>query len=1345
MIAVLVALACEVTCFYSKRQSLSERNSITEGGSARETPITIIYISERGNDSNPDCGIEAEPCKSVAKGIERLGDNRGDKTLKIKNFAKIDYDFLFNKDFCLTMASVSNGNTRGTLIFDLKDLTENGHFHMINEKILKLERLAFNLIPFKSERPIDSEDEAQAVILSKSVHGDLSIRDCNIKIDKWNDNFVRFSILNVLEGKVSIDGFDMELFSNSYYSNGPILHISEDVTLQKLRGFEFGKVTLSKECALELPSSFTLEGSHTSSVERITAGPALLEAKSEANKRVDITISKCSISSQSLLSEKGGCFYFEMMHSDSELNILDTTFTSGKAAKGGGMMIGAMKGTVKLESVMFFDCEAAADGGGLLINDLTQMTGFECVNVSFERCKAQSGGGVYFSLDEEDFKGDGIFFRDCFFATNEVTILANDVMFSCKGDFEMNKSPFDAACMSSTKKERVVVKKQNNISTIHDDWLKYNSFEVDVDSVNGSDNVECGKEGNKPCKTIKKAIENCLPGRLFHIYSTKNCNDHDTEPITVENLQIKISSRGNREISIMTNLDETKVLPGEGLFNVKHKGKLQLSGANVKIDSTQTSGRDCGLVIGDGENVIIDFNRVNITPTDTKQALNCVLLKIRFGELKLIDVSIRSFISSFALILTDDSKNLLLMYLSVMSTVTTSKTQSIFTVLKGCQSITCECLEFDDCHSTKHGLGGVLYMEIGTSEHDILFDDLSFNNCSCQGEYLNSFRNEESKGGAMYIQVADEMTGLLKLQLNDVIFTECNADKGKLIYISLPAGIKQLDEDMFVFEMEDMFGKGNLMLLEERKGGEVSIIDLMVDEAYRLPYHSSRIFIGGESANSKKSCGRKDEPCDLIRTGKQHRIMNDELKMLIIGRVTVDEPFLCKFSVSLTSASDIFSFSSSLKEPNRGILQIGAQIGSLGEIAVFDMTNNEISLKHVDIEYPDAVEGDAIDLFYGRDYLQIIDVVFRPWYTGLKGENVQGGEGKQLPYKLIVHERYRCEINQLVVYGRNGNLTEEKHLGEGKMSGKNFRNYDDFSDDQQENEQNEDYKPLCMWDSGLISLNGMYEVMIEDSSFVNISEGVIVSISSGLIFNNCSFTDNHPVGENWEKFPSLRHNIHFFGKTDNRNAYIYSLAEGSDGLNGKPFGMLSDTIVKGDAAADMDSSFFIPFIKNTSLIKEENRASKEKQGGEMMEEDDGTFTVVVRGSYLFPCGIAFEAMKESKGQDSNWIECPIFEYVNETEMKVKVPRSLFDEDESSSVICRLSFPAGIDDAEKRYSENKILKPKKNNSKLTSTQLTIIIVSVSTFAITVLITVMAVVYVVRNKKRRHYNTITDLEK
>lgn len=73
---------------------------------------------------------------------------------------------------------------------------------------------------------------------------------------------------------------------------------------------------------------------------------------------------------------------------------------------GGGMMIGGMKGKVVLENVMFRHCVAykEGNGGGFVIKeDLNEMAGFECSNMTFEECSATNG--TPFSLSTEGNQG----------------------------------------------------------------------------------------------------------------------------------------------------------------------------------------------------------------------------------------------------------------------------------------------------------------------------------------------------------------------------------------------------------------------------------------------------------------------------------------------------------------------------------------------------------------------------------------------------------------------------------------------------------------------------------------------------------------------------------------------------------------------------------------------------------------------------------------------------------------------------------------------------------------------------------------------------------------------------
>ncbi|KAH7816934.1 uncharacterized protein MONOS_4946 [Monocercomonoides exilis] len=365
--------------------------------------------------------------------------------------------------------------------------------------------------------------------------------------------------------------------------------------------------------------------------------------------------------------------------------------------------------------------------------------------------------------------------------------------------------------------------------------------------------------------------------------------------------------------------------------------------------------------------------------------------------------------------------------------------------------------------------------------------------------------------------------------------------------------------------------------------------------------------------------------------------------MYIIGRVFVDKPFLIDEFVTLTSASEASSEPSSEweqgsvtaskmfsgAEKNRGILRIGSNMKADREVAVFEMSNYYIIFEHIDIEYPDAVEGDALDIINAEYDLEITDVVFRPWYTCLKGENVKGGEGRALPYKLIVLRKTTETFKQLVIYGRNGNITSSKqhneceNAKEGEEERSVLRLEEPFASRDEMNEAREEENPSCLWDCGLLYLYEAFHISINDSSFVGISDGAIYSTYSRLTLNNCSFENNHPIGKDWEKFHSLRNNIRFQNEQEEKPLFINSLASGSDGLEERPFGMLVEGGVGGHAAQGMDSYFFTPILTNaTMIIKAKGMAEKGK--GQIIESDEGT-QAVIRGSYLFPCKLTVEA------------------------------------------------------------------------------------------------------------------------
>ncbi|KAH7827647.1 uncharacterized protein MONOS_7498 [Monocercomonoides exilis] len=389
-------------------------------------------------------------------------------------------------------------------------------------------------------------------------------------------------------------------------------------------------------------------------------------------------------------------------------------------------------------------------------------------------------------------------------------------------------------------------------------------YEVEVDGENGIDSEECGLSGNIPCKTIKKAVEHCKPEGILQIHTTEDCNRFDIEPIIIDGRHIKLDNGDKSIISIKTALDEKKVKNGDALFCVKGKGFLYIGYADICVDTKRESGRNQGLIVLEGEGSQTKLEKTNISNIETGNELSCVLVECKSGELMFQSIEISHFVSSCALILAEASQKIENFAMTLDSITTKSKTQSVLTIMGGCQSTKFDDCTFTNCWSTEHKLGGAIYLKITNSEHPCIFFRMHFLNCSCgnaseNSDGLNVQVNDESKGGAMFVQVTDEATKTLNLALKDMKFSNCAAEKGEYICFSFPAGREQIDEGQFYFEMEGIYGKKNYILLEDRKDGR--IIDLMADKGNILSYHSVNIFVGGEEASNEKTCGRKEEPC----------------------------------------------------------------------------------------------------------------------------------------------------------------------------------------------------------------------------------------------------------------------------------------------------------------------------------------------------------------------------------------------------------------------------------------------------------------------------------------------------
>ncbi|KAH7829500.1 uncharacterized protein MONOS_3685 [Monocercomonoides exilis] len=914
-----------------------------------------------------------------------------------------------------------------------------------------------------------------------------------------------------------------------------------------------------------------------------------------------------------------------------------------------------------------------------------------------------------------------------------------------------NKRGFGDLDNFSSQKDNEKSFAEGQVKIMYKEMQRNDESEVKVDGENGVDNEECGLSGNAPCKTIKKAVARCKPEGMLQIRTAENCNKFDTEPIVIDGRRIKLDNGDESIIRVTTALDERKVKNGDALFYVKGKGYLYIGYAEICVDTKRESGRNQGLIVVEGEDSQIEMVRLNISNTEAGNGLSCVLIECKSGKMTFQYVEITNFVSSNALILAESSQKIDIFSMKLDTITSNSETQSVVAVMGGCQSAKFDGCTFTNCWSAEHRLGGAIYLEITNSEHACIFFRMHFSNCSCgkaneNADGLNVQVNDESKGGAMFIQAADEATKTLKLTLKEFMFSNCAAEKGEYIYFSFPTGKEQIDEEQFYFEMEGIYGKQNYILLEDRKEGR--IIDLMADKENMLPYHSENIYVGGEKASNEKTCGRKEKPCSQLSGMAKRETWRNRMSLHIIGKVLVNEPFSGCQRTAFSSMAGSLSMPSAKSEENRGTLRIGANLKAGKSIAVLGGENTFFSFNHIDIEYPDAIEGDALNVLYGRNSIRVVDVVFRPWFTGLKGENVLGGEGQLLPYRLIEFERISQEFSQLVIYGRNKNITQRSQRGSDETAN-GLRSFWSVKNEEHLNYGSEENNLLCSWDSGLVFLNGTGSTDINDSTFVDISDGVIFSSLGSLNLYNCSFVNNHPINAGWEKFPSLRHNIQF-NESGHYWIHVESLSPGSDGLDGKPFGMVTEKEPSGTVVENMDSYFFSPVLKNVTLKREEEASEKNELHSK--NEIEKEIEAVVHGLYLFPCGLTFEASKKRKGEEMKWTNCPVSEYVNETEMKVRIPPSLLEVDDYTSVVCRLTYPSGIINGEKKHSINAIMvKQKKSETnenspkKLTKAQLIAIIVSVGAFAVVaVVVVVVTIVCAVRFKKRRQYNAMKETD-
>ncbi|KAH7820052.1 uncharacterized protein MONOS_7573 [Monocercomonoides exilis] len=1259
--------------------------------------VQTIFVSHFGDNSRNDCGTNMAPCQTIEHALTLLNKDIDAKLIRVMDELEIQAGSKWNKEFLLEIGSSSPQGISRTLKVDISSSVQKGISHVVCEMEMQLRCLDFCLTQ-TNQNPTDisggtfentreghalHQQDAPAVILLDSENGNLQLAHCTISTLKHLLEPFEFSFLSAKSGKLSIADLDINDVCKFKAKVSPFI-VSEKVNIVNLDELKVEHFILEKCSVFEHPKSLKLKNTHINYCERKNENVACMDCSSSAEDVVNLEFTNCFF--QYCTSEDsmvGGALSVGMENPNSILEMMGCSFQSCKGLCGAGLYLSIIKGTVTISQTSF-SCEATVGGGGMYVKDANLMKSLTLMEVLFNDCSAENGGGAWIGVGGDEIK-TSCWFQNCLFSGNKVLESGADLFVSEGGTKSIDKTIIDEKTFSTSESKRVCI--QNATSgdiQERDDLLGEGSLTYYLNVDTGKDDPECGLGKETPCFSMSATIK-----RIEVKWQTSVIADGEgmmqvKEPINFDGDKAIVVGRNSKKLNVNVALTKGLVANGDGAINVRNKASVYLSLWDINIDTTIETTKTSPFVVSSDSAWAFSISSSIICPSDAKGILNCALFEIHGGRFELNKIEMHNFSSTRAL-LHGEGETLKIMLNKLNHLETTSATESAFTFCGEWKEILLMSNNYTECTSPNHKKGGAIYIKYSRANAHVQISDERFESCSCtEGDGTG----DGSLGGAVFIEAIDEVVDDLNIYLSQSTFTKCVSDVGKWIFISCPKGVTQLTDDCFEFSLNKLYGKENLMIVEERQNKETvngrkspsnaDRVDLLMPGEHQLIYKSTTLYVGGEGSVDSRDCGRKEKPCQTIECTEDHAIFGKTNSFLVSGMHTLKRSII---------PADYTAFDIGSKSKDAATLVIPQALELYcDDVAVIYCIKQLISLYTLSIEYPLHFEHRPVDIILIEGDCQLISITLKPSEEELEAYSNQFSV-PFLDFKLIVARKGSLIMTNVVVIG----TISEKAASSAIASLDPTLNYH-----QQEygkdgiavnfRKELEDDASVCEWGSCLVSIRtrrGPSVPCIENCVFKNIKEGALLITDSVLEMENNTFENNRPDPSS-KAFPHLRHNIHC-EKGDICRITIKSLNETSDGSTDVPFGFWNkECDVNGEAVKSMTGLFYTPELKEAAIEKPSKAHPANDNQMDILNKywldaksEESKVIINVKGEYLIPCGLRFEiGKKEGKGQ-LQWAEVPISEFLNESFLKVKIEKSFLDAKDAETIEVRLRYPNGL--------------------------------------------------------------------
>ncbi|KAH7816320.1 uncharacterized protein MONOS_8991 [Monocercomonoides exilis] len=1332
--------------------------------------VQTIYVSRFGDDSRNDCGTNMAPCQTIEHALTLLNKNIDAKSIKIMDELEIKACSKWNKEFLLEIGSSSPQGISRRLKVDISSSVQKGISHFICEMEMQLRCLDFSLTQ-TNQNPTEifgstyenareghtlHQQDAPAIILLDSENGNLQLSHCSILTLKHLFEPFEFSFLSAKSGKLSITDLDINDVYKFTTKVSPII-ISEKVNVGNLEELKVEHFILEKCSVFEHPKSLTLKNAQINYCERKNENVACMDCSS-SNEVVNLVFTNClfqyCIAEDSMV---GGALSVSMENSNSILEMAGCSFQRCKGLCGAGLYLSIVKGTVTISKTSFHSCEVTVGGGGMYVKDANLMKSFTLMEVLFNGCCAENGGGAWIGVGGDEIKAC-CWFQNCLFSGNKFLESGADLFISETGTKSVGQTIIDDKTFSISEGKRVCVQNASSGDIQErDDLLREGSLTYYLNVDTGKDDPDCGLRKETPCFSMSATIKKIEVKWQTSVIADGEGMMQIKEPINFDgNKKIDVG-RNSKKLNVNVALTKGLAEDGDGAINVRNKASVYLNSWYIKIDTTVETSKTSPFVVSSDSSGAFGISSSYICPSNVKGILNCALFEIHGGFFFVQNSDIYGFTSSRALFyFNKDSIDISMCNLDNLKT--TSADESVFTFCGVWKEILLMSNNYTKCTSPNHKKGGVIYIKYSQANAHAQISGENFESCSCtEGDGTG----DGSLGGAVFIEAIDEVVDDLNIYLSQSTFTECVSDVGKWIFISSPKGVSQLTDHCFEFDLNELYGKENLMIVEERQNKEkinegknqknADRVDLLMPGVHQLIFKSTTLYVGGEGSVDSRDCGRKENPCMTIEYVQDHIIHGKRNNFKIDGIHTIEKPII-------PADYTVFDIGSKSKDVATIIIPSTLEL-YCDDVAVFYCVQHMMTLRSLSIEYPLHFDHRSVDIILIEDDCMLSSITLKPSQTELDKHDNQFLV-PYLNFKLIVVQKGTLFMSNVVVIGT---ISEKEGSDMVDLIDTSFNNQlqqksrkEGFAANTRSVQEGDE--SVCEWSSCLVSIRtrrGSSFPRMDNCVFKNIKEGALLITDSVLEMRNNTFENNRPDPSS-KAFPHLRHNIHC-EKDDYCEINIKSLNEKSDGSTDIPFGFWNkECDVNGEAVKSMTGLFYTPKLKEAAIEKpletypaNDNQMDILNKYGQDTKSEESEVTINMKGEYFIPCGLRCEiGKKEGKGE-SQWAEVPISEFLNESFLKVKIEKTFLDAKDTETVEIRLRYPNGLENGADVTSSlilkvgNKPSSP--DESKLTRQQIIIVTASACGGAVFIEAVVIILAICVVRRKRRGYVSFGKSEK